>query len=337
MKRDRLWEVLRKTGVSSKFIKTLQAIYDNVRSRVRSGPDLSGAFECPIGLRQGCRLSPIIFSLLINEVADTIYREGGPGYQFRPGTIDIRILMFADDITLIALTPRDLQILINILDRVASDLGLSVNLGKSKVIVFRKGGFLAARECWFLGQKCLETVNSYKYLGLTLTTKLSMKTALSEFVGRAKRKIIDIHKLIHSIGYMSPQIYFKLIDSIVTPLALYSAEVWGLRETPEIESINTFACKRMLGVTKRTPNCLVYGELGRYPITITAKLRAVKYWLKITEMDEERIPKLAYYRELMEENKKHNWARGVKQLLEENGFGFVWESQGVLYLSLIHI
>ena len=72
---------------------------------------------------------------------------------------------------MIALTPQDLQRLINILERVSSELGLSVNLEKTKIIIFWKGGYVAERECWFLAQKEVEIVKNYKYLGLILTTR----------------------------------------------------------------------------------------------------------------------------------------------------------------------
>ena len=196
------------------------------------------------------------------------------------------------------------------------------------MIIFRKGGYIAERERWVLANKEVEIVNNYKYLGLILTTKLSMQTALTEFVGRAKKRVLDIHKLIHSIGYMSPMIYFKLIDSIVAPLALYCSEVWGIRDFSNIDSINLYACKRLLGVTKKTPNCLIYSELGRYPLSMYASLRAVKYWLKIMCMEEERLPKLAYQRECLEANKKNSWSKGIQSILELNGFGFVWINQG---------
>ena len=80
VKREKLWEILIKIGVSGKFVRALQAIYKHVYGRVRAGSEMSGAFECPIGLRQGCKMSPIIFSLLINEVTKALYNEGRPGY-----------------------------------------------------------------------------------------------------------------------------------------------------------------------------------------------------------------------------------------------------------------
>ena len=56
------------------------------------------------------------------------------------------------------------------LSAAAERLCLTVNLDKSKVIVFRKGGFLAVKEKWFFGGAVLEVVNNYKYLGLTFSS-----------------------------------------------------------------------------------------------------------------------------------------------------------------------
>ena len=52
--------------------------------------------------------------------------------------------------------------------------------------MLRKGGFLNKAEKWFLNGNKIEVVNNYKYLGLTMTTKMSREVALAEFVGRAK-------------------------------------------------------------------------------------------------------------------------------------------------------
>ena len=43
---------------------------------------------------------------------------------------------------------------------------MTVNMSKTKMIMFRKGGSLAANEVWRYGDEEVEVVNSYKYLGL---------------------------------------------------------------------------------------------------------------------------------------------------------------------------
>jgi hypothetical protein len=44
-----------------------------------------------------------------------------------------------------------------------------------------------------------------------------------------------------------------------------------------VEKLHLFALKSFLGVKLRTPNDLVYGDTGRYPIVINSVIRCVKY------------------------------------------------------------
>jgi len=90
------------------------------------------------------------------------------------------ILLFADDLTLLASTVIGLQNQLNALSIAAKRLGLTVNLDKSKVMVFRKGGYLAAKERWFWGDQKLEVVNTYKYLGLIFSTGHSFTAGMED-------------------------------------------------------------------------------------------------------------------------------------------------------------
>ena len=329
--RDILWNILKKIGVSTKMINILKAIYLHVKAKIRQGYENSDEINCPLGLRQGCLLSPVLFSLLIAEVAYQVAQGGRTGYQMIPGAQEIFALLFADDIVLLSLTPAGLQTQLNNLKLAAENLGLIVNLNKSAILVYRKGGYLGRLERWHYGNQPIQVTNSYKYLGYTLTTKLSIEIPLAEFAGKAKNKTLTIFKTLYKLGKIEADIFFRLFDSQVKPMLIYAAEVWGLasKETLQtIEKVHMYACKRMLGVTPRTPNTLVQGELNRYPLSIDAKLKAVKYWGKLIQLDSTRLPRQAYERELKETNKPGNWAEGIKQLLTTNGFAFIWENEG---------
>ena len=95
-----------------------------------------------------------------------------------PNTHDISILLFADDIALFSDTVIGLQNQIDNLHLASTRLGLEVNLQKTKVIIFRKGGHIAAHERWFIAGNMLEIVNEYKYLGYNFTTKMSSNNAI---------------------------------------------------------------------------------------------------------------------------------------------------------------
>lgn len=82
-------------------------------------------------------------------------------------------------------------------------------------MVIIKGGHLAKADKWYYQRKELEIVNSYKYLGFTLIMKLSFDSALEEFAGRAKGKVVEIMKIMLRLGSLDFSVFFKLFDAQV--------------------------------------------------------------------------------------------------------------------------
>ena len=58
----------------------IHSIYSDVhlKARVKTSNGCSESFECPLGVRQGCSLSPLLFSLFPNDINDFI-SEGSHG------------------------------------------------------------------------------------------------------------------------------------------------------------------------------------------------------------------------------------------------------------------
>ena len=83
---------------------------------------------------------PIIFSLFINQLANYITETGRRGIQLLSGLVELFILLFADDVALLATTPCGLQNQLNSLKACCDRLHMEVNRDKTKVMVFRKGG-----------------------------------------------------------------------------------------------------------------------------------------------------------------------------------------------------
>lgn len=75
---------------------------------------------------------------------------------------------------------------------------------------------------------------------------------------------------------------------------------------------------------------MVYGETGRYPLYVYSFLSCIKYWIRLTRMDENRLPRKSYKMLLsLCDQDKECWASQVRNTLYKFGFGFVWENQGV--------
>ena len=96
--------------------------------------------------------------------------EGKHGIQLLPCLIELFILLFADDLALLSCSPHGLQAQLDCVPRLCMELGLKINTEKSKIMVFRKGGFLGRYEQWSIDGNQLEVVNKYVYLGFTFTT-----------------------------------------------------------------------------------------------------------------------------------------------------------------------
>ena len=133
-----LWNILRKNGITCNFLNIIKNIYDYVLSSVKYANGTTEFFTCPNGLKQGCILSPMLFSLLAQDITNEIRNRGGYDIQLTPDIVELSILLFADDIVLIAETVFELQNKLDVLYEVATKLGLIVNIVKSKVVVFRK-------------------------------------------------------------------------------------------------------------------------------------------------------------------------------------------------------
>ena len=325
--RNILWSVLLRSGIQGKMLRTIKAMYASVQACVKSNAttDLSVFFHCLQGLKQGCIASPILFSLLVNELANEIFAKARHGIPLGPTDIELFLLLFADDLTLLASTVIGLQNQLNVLSVAAERLCLTVNLDKSKVIVFRKGGFLAAKEKLFLGGAVLEVVNKYKYLGLTFSTGHSFAAAMEDTSIRAKKNTLEVLRALKKISCNSPEVFFKLFGAQIVPTLLYAAEIWGYRNYEQIERVHLFACKKFLHVRNKTPNDVVYGELGRYPLFITATVRFIKYWLKLLMQQDNFYSRKAYKMLLALHNRgKTTWVSHVKLVLSTNGFEQVW-------------
>ena len=65
--------------------------------------------NCPVGLKQGCLFSSILFLFLIDEFTELLQRSGYRGIQLFPDWTEIFLFNYANDIALISDTINGLQ------------------------------------------------------------------------------------------------------------------------------------------------------------------------------------------------------------------------------------
>ena len=64
-----------------------------------------------------------------------------------------------------------------------------------------------------------------------------------------------------------------MFDKTILPILLY-----GFENIDIIERVHLHFCKLILHLQQSTPNFMVYGDLGRYPISVIMKVCMIRFW-----------------------------------------------------------
>ena len=125
------------------------------------GDEQNRFFSSNCGLLQGESTSPLIFSFFVNDLDDYLSDEA---VGVRVWGYLIKLLKFADDMAIFSETREGLQTGLNNLGEYCRKWGITVNIPKTKIVVFRKGGQLSKFDKWTLLGKEIEVVSFFKYL-----------------------------------------------------------------------------------------------------------------------------------------------------------------------------
>jgi hypothetical protein len=120
----------------------------------------------------------------------------------------------------------------------------------------------------------LEIVIEFIYLGTMFQrTGYFKKNIIMEKASKAMHDILNKGK-VHNL---SVSCQLDLFDKIIIPMLTYGSEIWGYENIDILEKVRVKFCKLLLNLKTSTPNFMLYGELGRYPLNITVKLKILSF------------------------------------------------------------
>ena len=109
-------------------------MYANVRSCVRINGICTDFFDVNLGLKWDCLLSSLLFNFYINYLIDKM-KVLDLGVNINGEKLSI--LLYADDIVVLAENKRDIQSLLDIISEWCNNNKININRDKSKVVHFR--------------------------------------------------------------------------------------------------------------------------------------------------------------------------------------------------------
>ena len=129
---------------------------------------------------------------------------------------------------------------------------------------------------------------------------------------------------------LPPDIQIELFDKMIVPICLYGSEIWGCGKIDQLEIFYRKFIKRLLCLNKSTPNCIVYGEVGKVPLSNLVHQRMISFWINISEGKSTKLSSLIYkliYK--LHENGTYDspWLLKIKTLLCHSGNPNFWYNQ----------
>lgn len=192
----------------------------------------------------------------------------------------IPILLYADDIVLLSGTPEGLQRHLDVLHHYCTTWGLSVNLAKTKVMVFNTNRQSLHNHTFTYDGQPIDIVTSYTYLGVLFTSpRLGFRQAALARARTGHRALVQMERGCTAHHIHDPRTRCHLFDTLVTPAVMYASEIWlpGLaaRDCACISRIQANMLGRMIRAKPSTPHDILCVEFASPPILLDAYFRIV--------------------------------------------------------------
>ena len=121
-------------------------------------------------------MSPTLFGIYIDKIEGCL-EEVGRVILTLIGIV-INLLLYADDIVLMAMSPHDLENQLRILKNFFSNMGMTLNTDKTKVMIIKSNKI--PYDTLIYDYNNLEEVTSYKYIGIDIHHKLNWNYSIEK-------------------------------------------------------------------------------------------------------------------------------------------------------------
>ena len=234
-----------------------------------------------------------IFNNIFNETDDQVELDN----------FKISSLLYADDLIILSTSKYGLQSCLNKLVSYCGDNCLTVNLKKTKIVVFCNSGKVSTDKFYFNDVQ-IENSNSYTYLGIVFSSSGTYKYCQEDLYKRALRTQFKLTKCFSS---MTPRLntLLHLFEHTVEPIVLYGSEIWGtvnilsskikkadfkfenLLENFLCEKLHIKFLKYISKMGKKSCNTAVISEFGRYPLNINVLVNTCKCFQRLLATNSE--------------------------------------------------
>lgn len=278
----------------------------------------SDAFPVSSGVKQGCVLAPTLFGIFFSMLLHYAFADCSEGVYIRTRSdgklfniarlraktktlkVLIRELLFADDAALASHSEAGLQRLVDKLSHACKEFGLTISLKKTNILAQDA----ETPPVITINNTELEVVDSFTYLGSTVSSKASLDVEISSRIAKAAGVMAKLNKRVWINDLLSERTKLQVYRSCVLSTLLYGSESWPTyaRQEKRLNGFHLRCLRRLLQIKWQdrvsNTNVLQRADMPSIPtLLIQRRLR----WLgHVHRMEPDRLPRQVLYGELWE-------------------------------------
>ena len=354
--RTGLWEILPRIGIPPKMVNIIRSFHDGMKARLVNGCE-NDEFPVTNGVKQGCVLAPTLFSFIFSMMLLSAFKESDPGIQITYRTDKgifntqrlkaktkvtsalVRDLLYADDCAIVAHSEEDLQQLTTSLSEATKRFGLTISIKKTEVLFQPAKTSSSSLPNIQIDGKVLNNVDSFTYLGSTLSSTTSLDKEISSRISKANASFGRLHKRVWKERGLRVDTKCAVYRAVVLTALLYGCESWTLysRHVKLLEQFHQRCLRQILNIKwfNRVSNVNVLEKAMLPSIEATLIQSQLRWSGHLTRMQDSRLPKQLFYCDLAEGHRgrgrpKLRYKDTLKQSLQKCNIGTdVWEEKTV--------
>jgi hypothetical protein len=320
--RNILWNSLRSLGLHGRMMDTIISMYKNINIRVRLNGQLGDSFSSLLGVKQGDPLSPLLFGLFIDRLESYLTSEH-PHIGVILNESLLNLLLYADDLVLMAETSEDLQTLLNSLSTFCDINSMTVNVKKTEALIFNPSSLTLPHPVQYNGSN-LDWKHSFIYLGIIYNDINGIQGAGDRCLQKGRAALYSLVRRCHQLDLHNVHIKIHLFNTLVKPILMYGCEVWGpaylgrgnTLYRKQLDKLHLTFLRQCIGVRTSTPIDNILLDLHIEPITTSIKRHIVGFWNRITSRPNGDIVKSALVDSCsLALHGKKSWAKSLSNLL----------------------
>ena len=286
--REGLWRKMQQYGVEEKFVRICRGLYKGIEASVVLEGEQSRWFPVETGLRQGCPLSPLLYSIYIMDMMKQL-EEKGLGVKM--DGIWCGGLMYADDIVLLAETGDELQGMLDVVGHYAQEWKFRFNARKSKTMVVGAN----SEESWSISGEKMEAVTAFKYLGVWLDQKMRGNVQMERMREKAEEWAGRTEWMSRVNGQIEVERGRLVWELLARPSLEHAASVWwtgGKVASKRLEAVQDRVGRRLLGASRSVAGVAVRGDLGWKKLEERREEKKMLYGRRVERLDDRRLVKM---------------------------------------------